>query len=351
MSTRRSYIPHTVKSVGSGLLLAAAVSLAVAACGGGSSPAPPTAPTAPTTPAPPAVPAYTWSIAGQVVETSSRRPVGGAVVAPGWDLAAVTASDDGLYSLGAIANPPTTPYRLGVSAPGYVTRETWVRWERGTRNGVTLDVIRDAAPFSMAFYRQFVRGTYDMPEAPYAVFRWVEAPRFYVRTVDQNGRPIEPEVLTVVLDAIARAVPAFTGGSMGAAAIETGTESRPETDGWINVDIVRDPNERRTCGRSFVGRNPGVITLINDVCSCGSNKIPGSLVFHEVGHALGFFHVDDRNAVMYPFIPGNCPSGQLTAAESYHSAIAYSRPRGNVDPDSDPASGAQITAPDILALR
>jgi hypothetical protein len=138
---------------------------------------------------------------------------------------------------------------------------------------------------------------------------------------------------------------------MEAAAIESGTESRAEAPGWINVDSRRDPNERRTCGQARIGANPGLITLNNDVCSCGSNKIPGSLVFHEVGHALGFFHVGERNAVMYPFIPGNCPSGRLTAAESYHSAIAYRRPRGNTDPDVDPPSGAFIEAPVILAVR
>ena len=325
--------------------LAAAVSFGLVACGGGSSS--PAAPTPPT----PATPSNTWSIAGQIIDTVGRRGIGGAQVAPSWDLAAVTSAADGSYTLGAVANPPTTPYRLGVAAPGHVSREVWVQWERGARGGVTLDLIQEAAPFSMAYYRQIVRGTYDQPGAPYPVLRWMEPPRFYLKTVDQNGRPIEPEVVAVVLDAIRRAVPAFTGGTMTAAAVESGVEPRPETAGWINIDIIRDPNERGTCGRAFVGRNPGSITFINDVCSCGSNKIPGALVFHEVGHALGFFHVDDRNAVMYPFIPGNCPSGQLTANESYHAAIAYSRPRGNADPDIDPAAGAFLEAPAILALR
>jgi hypothetical protein len=65
---------------------------------------------------------------------------------------------------------------------------------------------------------------------------------------------------------------------------------------------------------------------------------------HEVGHAMGFFHVPHRNSVMYPFLPGNCPSGTLSAAEKYHAAIAYSRPRGNLDPDRDPSSNRYLTA-------
>ena len=72
---------------------------------------------------------------------------------------------------------------------------------------------------------------------------------------------------------------------------------------------------------------------------------------HEVGHALGFFHVEERNAIMFPFIPGNCPSGRLSAAEAYLSAIAYTRPRGNRDPDIDPPSGAFIEGPTILVTR
>ena len=171
--------------------------------------------------------------------------------------------------------------------------------------------------------------------------------------VDQNGRPVEPEVLAVVREALPRAVTEFTGGKLSAAAVETGTETRAPANGWITVDIVRNPGERQVCGSAQIGANPGTITLNNDVCSCGSNKIPGALVMHEVGHALGFFHVPERNAIMYPFIPGNCPPGQLSPAEKFHSAIAYTRPRGNRDPDVDPTAGQflQPSQPIVVVER
>jgi hypothetical protein len=153
-----------------------------------------------------------------------------------------------------------------------------------------------------------------------------------------------------VLDAIRQAVPAYTGGRYTAAAIETGTDARPEATGWINVDIKRDPAEKRVCGYAFVGANPGNITLNDDVCSCGSNKIPGAVTMHEVGHALGYFHVADKKSLMYPFIAGDCPAGALSAAESYHAGIAYSRPRGNTDPDHDPSAGAALTGLNPLLL-
>jgi hypothetical protein len=284
-----------------------------------------------------------WSVAGTLLDTVGRQPVAGATVSPTWELAAVQTTGDGVYELGAAANPPTNPYRLTISGSDLLSREVWVSWQRGPRTGVVFDAIRDRAPFSLDFYRQLVRGTYDYPERMYANFRLMDPPKFYLKTIDQNGRPVEPEVLAVVQEALGRAVREFTGGAMSAAALETGTDTRAQATGWINVDIRRDPNERTTCGFANIGANPGLITLNNDVCSCGSNKIPGALVVHEVGHALGFFHVSDRNSVMYPFLPGNCPPGQLSAAKKVHGAIAYSRPRGNRDPDTDPSTGQLAT--------
>ena len=314
-------------------LYAAAALLGAVGCGGSSS----GTPTTPSAPAPPPVPVNTWALAGTVVDTVGRQGISAASVAPSWDLGPVSADAAGGYMLTAVASPPN-PYKLTVSADGFVTREQWVSWQAGPRSGITLDLIRNSAPFSMEFYRQLVRGTYDQEGAPWGVLRWREAPRFYFKTLDQRGRPLERDVVTYIRDALTRAVPEFTGG-LYAATVETGTETRPDTDGWINVLVRYDRSERSTCGTAFVGRNPGEITLIiNDVCSCGSIKVPGSVVLHEVGHALGFFHVPDKRSVMYPWAPGNCPSGNLSPAERYHAAIAYQRPRGNTDPDNDPSS-------------
>lgn len=318
--------------------------LLAASCGGDSPRPSPTQPSTPVTPTVPTQPVNSWSIAGMLVDTVGRQPIGGATIAPAWELGAIQSKADGSYELGAAANPPSTPFKLNISGDGLLAREVWVTWQRGPRSGIVIDAIRDRPPFSLEFYRQFVRGTYDTEGAPYANFRWMEAPRFYVKTVDQNGRAIEPEVMTVVRESLVRAVREFTNGTLSAAALETGIEARAPAAGWINVDIRRDPNEKTTCGFARIGANPGSITFNNDVCSCGSNKIPGALVLHEVGHALGFFHVPDRNAVMYPYLPGNCPAGQLTAAEKFHAGIAYSRPRGNRDPDVDPVAG-QFAAP------
>jgi hypothetical protein len=324
-----------------------------AGCGGSDRPRPaPTTPTQPSVPQPAPAPAETWSIAGTLVGTTDGQPISGASVAPSWDLGAVTTSASGGFTLGATANPPTTPYKLTVSGGDLLTRELWVTWQRGARTDVALDAVRLRPPFNLDFYRQMVRGMFDQAdEGPYANFRWMESPRFYLKTIDQNNRPIEPEVLAVVLEALGRGVREYSAGRLSALAIETGTEARAKAAGWINVSIERPGGPTDTCGIAFVGSNPGEITLYNDVCSCGSNKIPGAVVMHEVGHALGFFHVSDRNSVMYPFIPGNCPPGSLSAAEKFHAAVAYSRPRGNRDPDIDPSNRAFAAAETAVRIR
>jgi hypothetical protein len=322
-------------------LCAVALALAAISCGGGGSPAP----TTPTPPATPSTATNAWSAAGQIVVLGTAQAVGGATLTPGWSLAPVTADGQGNYTLGDVASPPTTPYQVSISATGMISHDVWLTWARGTRTGLDFRLIRNSAPFSMEFYQQLVRDGFDKSDGyPWRTLRWTTAPSFYVKTVDQNGRPVEPEVLAVTLDALRRSVPLWTANTYSAAAIETGTDVREAPAGWINVNFRREPNTRTPCGRSSVGRVPGEITLWEDVCSCGSVKVPGSVTVHEVGHAMGFFHVSDRNSVMFPFDSGDCRAGVLSQAEAFHAAIAYSRPRGNTDPDRDPSTSATVAA-------
>ena len=48
---------------------------------------------------------------------------------------------------------------------------------------------------------------------------------------------------------------------------------------------------------------------------------------------------------MFPYALGNCPPGNLSGNERYHAALAYTRSRGNEDPDKDGDWDAKVTAP------
>jgi hypothetical protein len=330
LATGHSTLPRLCSAL---VALSVAVALTASCGGSGESSGASTGPTSPS-----ATPGYKWSVSGSVVDTVAHQSVPGATVKPSWNLPAVSASGDGSYSLGSTGNPPANPSKVIVSADGFVPHEQWVPVRADQRTDMTLDLIRNAAPFSMDYYRQLVRGTFDQEGAPYDVLRWEQTPKFYIKTTDQLNRAIAADVINVIRDGVARAVPAWTGGQYSAI-VESGKDLRLPTPGWVNIMITTDPGEHVTCGQSYIGRDPGEINLvINPVCSCGAIKIPGLVVVHEVGHALGFFHVSDKRSVMYPAVTGSCPVGEPSAEELYHAAIAYQRPRGNSDPDIDPSA-------------
>jgi hypothetical protein len=310
------------------------VLVSAAACGSpsvGYTP-PPIAPSPP----PPANPNQ-WSVQGRVVDTVSGAPVTGATL----DLEGfgpVTAGADGAYRFES-SIPANTTYRVTVSAPGFITREVMVTWQRGSRTGVDIDIIRDASPFSLDFFRAIVRNGYEEPDDLETLERWTSPPRFYVRTVhEETGMPVDPMVLDYVREWLGIGVTAWTGWSVPA--IESGTESRPGQAGWIRVIFIR--NTSIVCGRSFVGTNPGTITFNTGNCGCGSRHVPAEVVIHEVGHALGFWHVDDRQSAMFPIIAGGCRAADVSAVERHHAAIAYRRPIGSRDIDIDPSEIGQI---------
>ena len=291
---------------------------------------PPLNPAAPTPTVPPT--STRWSIAGQVVETLTGTPVANPTLSFG-TLGMTTGGPDGRFRFEQDTLPSSSTYSVTLTAPGFIARRVQVAWQQGDRTGVTFDVIRNAAPFSLNFYRQLVRNGTETPQDLEAVHRWTSAPSFYVRTVDdEDGRAVESEVIADVTRWIEFAVQAWTGMPVGA--IETGAAVRAPARGWVRVTFV--PQSDEFCGRAAVGSDPGVIQLSLDGCNCGNQKVAPATIVHEVGHAVGFWHVNDRLSVMFPTISGNCRDVMLSTAERHHAAIAYARPNGNADVDLDP---------------
>jgi hypothetical protein len=324
------------------VILAGALVSCQAACGGSSpgSPTPSPQPSPQPVPPPPPPPTQSdlWTVSGRVVALGDGRAVGGARLTT--DPGPSTDSDaGGAFRLAGNSAPQGTLLGFTIDSPAYVPHKAYLRYQPGTRENVTFDLIPLAAPFSIDFYRALVRNAHETPGQLEPLRRWTTNPRFYVRSADQNGRPIEPEVMTVVLASIPEAVRQFSGGVLSVSQLESGPETRAPAAGWITVNIIRDPS-LPYCGQSFIARDPGEIVLVNDRCNCGSVKISGGLVAHEVGHALGFWHVSDPRHVMYDTHPSGCPAVDLSTEERFHAALAYKRPPGNRDPDIDPATTA-----------
>jgi hypothetical protein len=284
-------------------------------------------------------------VSGQVVEYGTVRGVSAAQLAV--DIGATVAVDaTGAFRISSTAAPAVFHVRL--DAPGYIARETYVQGAAGARTNLTLTLIRNAAPFSLAFYRELVRDSTESPTLQPLV-RLTDRPNIYLRTVDQNGKAIEPEVLDSVTQSIRKAVSDWSSGTMSVATFEKGSATRPRTPGWIVVNILRDRGST-FCGRSYVGIPDGQIELVDDRCACGSKKIGGSLVAHEVGHAMGFYHVTDKKAIMAP-VSDNCPTGVLTEDEKYHARLAYTRSPGNLDQDIDPDTMAPLSQREPLPVE
>lgn len=68
---------------------------------------------------------------------------------------------------------------------------------------------------------------------------------------------------------------------------------------------------------------------------------------HEIGHAMGFWHVADASHLMSTTRPIS-HSGLPTAQERHHAAVAYARVPGNRDVDVDSA-GSSVTQGRIIS--
>ena len=214
------------------------------------------------------------------------------------------------------------PAFVTVAADGFLSRETWIHSQTPT-----VDLIRDAAPFDLAFYRLFARNTTE------PLRTLAQAPSIYFHTAGLSTAQI------VASERRARAiVHHLTGGTLSVAAWETGLEPRAVRNDWITVALVQEP-DAPWCGRARTGAIIGEIEL-NRAAMC--DRPLEDTFAHELGHALGFAHVPDLDALMNTGRPRGI--GLPSSRELYHAAIAYRRPRGNMDIDRDPRAGSMLSA-------
>jgi len=319
------------------------VVVALAAGCGGATPSSPTAPPVVVTPQPPA--SSTWTLAGTAMDAVTGAPISGASVAFA-QLSTVSSNASGAWTMtGTGPVDPSQP--LKVSAPGYVTHDTRVRWQSDGRTNLDIQLFRDAAPYSLAFYRDLVRNAFEAPDHLEPLRRWTAQPNFYINTFNpKTNQPIDAAELALVVNAIQQAVPQLTGGSFTAGTIESGNGARAPRVGYVTVSFSYEP-KAGYCGHSQVGTNPGVIVINYDRCAsvCGSLKVSPEVVAHEVGHAMGFWHTK-ADGIMNATLFHGCATASFSPDERLHARLAYLRPPGNLDVDVDPDSFLAVVAPD-----
>lgn len=270
-----------------------------------------------------------WVLKGRILATADGSAVTTGIAIAANGVQSSSYGPDGSYTLQGPGVPVSKS--LTISAPGYLTRNTAAAINN-TRVGVDIDLISLASPFSLAFYRELLRGSADNGGSLQMNFRWESSPNFYINT--RNGSSdMSPSVIADLVAWLPALVTQVSDGHLSAQRIETGTETRPQISGWINIEYTTGIS---SCGLGSVGGN---LARINPICS--------DLTFvglHEVTHVLGFWHHTQFGGLMSRVGPDTRLRG-LSTIEAFHTKIAFARPRGNTDPDNDPASAHLLGAP------
>ena len=267
-------------------------------------------------------PPTSWSVSGRILDGPDGTPVAGATVTFG-SLAPVTTNDAGEYT---IVTPDASLQRLLISAPGFQTRDTFLRG--GTLRSHDIDLLGGDL---LQLFRAMARNGHESPQsvAVAPTRRWTQNPNIYIWTTwkDTDG-PVNN--VDYYAREIRRVIPQLTGGKFVAGVIESGSTERPLTPGWINVVFDHSGNN------AYLGANPGRVQLGGDH-TCNYIAIT-----HEFGHAMGYWHTGRSNTIMGT-TPGYCHEADFTPLELKVAKAMYARANGNREPDRDPDSSSPVS--------
>lgn len=296
------------------------VALIASACGKDS----PTSPSP--NPTPTVTPPITLGL--HVTATNGGQPLAGLSVTAGTIQITTDSAGAAMYQA-----PPVASVLLSLEGAGIVPRI--LRVAANTSRDLTVDAI-SVAGFDLNFYRELIRNGLEEPATLQPLRRWTRNPSIYLQT-GADARTLDD------VERITReAVPQWTAGKLTVATVERGTGTMEGQPGWITIKFA--PDNTGHCGTSLVGQDGGYVQFEPKTpgCSCpGVSIIRARTIRHEIGHAMGFWHTDNQADVMFR---SSAACDLLPSArERQAAAIAYSRPIGNQDPDSDPAGAVSLS--------